>query len=61
MVQNIESLQGDTKTYSEAPEDKEFLEWQKSFVWQDHKDDIQQILGKNPTILNLYQELGKSK
>jgi hypothetical protein len=53
-VEKMDKFEAD-ETYQD---DKEYVEWQKAFVWTDHKDDIQQILGKNPTIMNLYQELG---
>jgi hypothetical protein len=56
IVEKMETFEAE-ETYKD---DKEYLEWQKTFVWTEHKDDIQQILGKNPTIMNLYQELGIS-
>lgn len=53
IVEKMDNFEAE-ETYAD---DKEYLEWQKTFVWTEHKDDIQQILGKNPTIMNVYQEL----
>jgi len=44
-------------TFEQEPDDPRFLEWRKNFEWVEKKEEIFVILGNNPSIMAIYQEL----